>query len=415
MKNAFSRVVTLLYVLAAFAFLISTGSCKLPGFDDDDDDNTDVSIADLAGSWLKDYGTGNYMINSGEVEIDAVLLAVASSNYEIIFFYNTEQAFGVRGTLSISGESLVLNTTQEWDNTNYWQSDPSSDSIPFTLSGTTLSITPPDETVPIALTKTAFSSPSSLFGTWETADSSQTFVLDDSGYQYTSTAYGNESGNEWSISGTTNGYFANTTLLRNSTSVNIAYLTPYTLSADNLILTYPDVGPVTFIRDSTPNPDITLSDLAGSWLKDFGTTPYELGEAPNTVAVDTIILDVESSNYKIVFYEDREQVYGAIGTAAVSGENLVLTPTSEWNNETKLWETIFSENETVPFTLDGEILTITPPGETVPIALTKTTFARPSTLCGSWKNSGKTEAFTLNSDGTFSYTSTEYDAETGDE
>lgn len=414
---------TILALLLLFTLTSCPNPTGSPDPDDNEDDTTDITdelaLSDLAGIWYKDFGSTPYQLDpdTDTLSAEEMILKIEASNFQVLFFNQTEQIYGVQGTFTISEESLILTNSSEWDSAEFWQSITGTDTMPISLADNTLDITPPEQDIPITLTKTAFTSPTSLVGSWKTADDNEALVFNSDGtYAYTGTDFGSETGRDWAITGTTSGRLMNTTLARDDgegfRDVNICYLTPYEISDGKLLLTYPQVGQVTFIPDTT-----TTTDFSGSWICDFGETLYTLDdmETPDPaddVIADAAVFEVNESSYEFIFYKDTEQVFGSRGTLNPMGIKIIISFTETWD-ATNFWQAD-SGSEWVDYDLSETELTLDGPGGE--LTLNQTSFSQPTDLHGVWASqSTPVQIVAAGEDGNYEFYADDllYEPETG--
>jgi hypothetical protein len=128
---------------------------------------TTDSAPGLDGTWLITYESPiEYDPDTG-ASADAQIFTFAGSEVEMIFYLETEQVFGQRGTYTASEGTLSLTLDEWWDSFALsWESDDDAVDLTYSLGGDTLSITPPGETQGVDLARTSFTVRSELAGTW---------------------------------------------------------------------------------------------------------------------------------------------------------------------------------------------------------------------------------------------------------
>ncbi len=127
------------------------------------------------------------------------------------------------------------------------------------------------------------------------------------------------------------------------------------------------------------------ASLEGTWLV---THSEPIGYDPDTPdkVTDAQIFVFSGSEVEMVFYYDTEQVMGQRGVYTVSGDTLVMTFDEWWDDTGEVpphWAPD-DDSASLAFSLNGDTLSITPPGETEGVALTKTTFSVRPELVGTW-------------------------------
>ncbi len=242
-----------LILLAIAALLLSTlNSCDLSNDKDDAEETAGVTASQLAGTWLATFET-LYEYDEGSYA-DTMIMDFSDNNYALIFYRDTVQNGGNRGTFALSGSTITLNVADDWNGEEYWVSGTGSYPLPFGLSGSVLTVTGPGGQV-IPLAKTAFSRPAALVGYWEYANG-MTLSMDlaaDGTYTYEDPDYF-ESGVDWRVSGTSSGYLRTSTTVQDILPVSIDCLTPYEYSSEyeELTLTYGSEGDFIFTLGSPP-------------------------------------------------------------------------------------------------------------------------------------------------------------------
>lgn len=142
------------------------------------------------------------------------------------------------------------------------------------------------------------------------------------------------------------------------------------------------------------------SGIEGTWLVTYDSPiEYDTDEY-----ADAQIFEFSDSEIEMIFYLDTEQVMGQRGTYTTSGDTLSLAFDEWWNSDTLSWE---SDDDAIDLTFSrsGDTLSITPPGETQPVDLAKTSFGMRSELAGNWYGTGAISGDTLElqSDCEFAY------------
>ena len=110
----------------------------------------------------------------------------------------------------------------------------------------------------------------------------------------------------------------------------------------------------------------------------------------------------EGGDFEGIGYADTVQAEGVRATYTLGGGQITIDPTENWN-DTEYWIDDNSENINIPYTLDGNSLTLT--HEQFGGAATFTRIEEPqidAALVGDWVESEISE-LTLNEDGTFDY------------
>lgn len=223
-----------IFLLVAAALLLSTlNSCDLSNDQDDAEETAGVTASQLTGTWLATFEEPFWY--NDEDEADAMLMDFDGNNFTLIFYLSTVQDGGNRGTFTLSPSTLTLNVVDDWNVVDYWVAGSGNYPLPFSLSGSVLTVTGPGGQV-IPLTKTAFSRPAALVGNWVYAgEVSVELDLEAEGnYNYYKgdgeTNYV-ESGEDWAVSGTNSGYLRTRTIVQNGSPVSIDCLTPYVYSS----------------------------------------------------------------------------------------------------------------------------------------------------------------------------------------
>jgi hypothetical protein len=124
------------------------------------------------------------------------------------------------------------------------------------------------------------------------------------------------------------------------------------------------------------------ASLEGTWLVTHPEPIVYDPDADNPLT-DAQIFVFSGSEVELVFYYDTEQVMGQRGVYTVSADTLVMTFDEWWNPGSLDWTTD-DDGATLAFSLNGGTLSITPPGETEGVALTKTSFSVRPELVGTW-------------------------------
>ncbi|KGE71525.1 hypothetical protein [Spirochaeta lutea] len=410
MQRTYRRRGAFFCVLLSLALLVTLTACinpagPDPGGEDDPGEDETVVPDELLGTWYKDFGTDLYQMGSETepLEADAMILEVEQTQYQVVFFKETQQVYGIKGSYTLSGQNLVLAQTHEWDDQLFWQAEASSETVPISLESASLTMTPPEDSVEITLTKTVFSTEETLAGSWKTQDGSEALVLHADGtYAYTSDENGSETGTGWMVSGDTSGLFWNTTTSRDSgegfVDVYIDYLTPYRISEGNLVLTYPGSGDTTFIPDTT-----TADDLAGSWITVFDQEPYTVEEG---VTADAALFQFNGSDFELLFYNQTEQVFGSRGTASLMGVKIIISFTEAWNDQT-YWQADTGSEWISYQTAEGALTIDGPGGE---LTLERQEPQSMETLSGVWANEGDMiQALVLSTQGDYEYYTDSFD------
>ncbi len=150
----------------AIALLLSAYlSCDLLPAEDEDE-------AELEGSWLA-FPAAPYAYDEGSTA-DALLFEFSGSAHKLVFYSDTAQVGGTRGTFSVSDGVITFATTQDWSDTDFWVASSGSFSMPYTCDGSTLVIDGPDGKA--TLIKRTFARPASLVGAWFDMDTGNAHV-----------------------------------------------------------------------------------------------------------------------------------------------------------------------------------------------------------------------------------------------
>lgn len=155
------------------------------------------------------------------------------------------------------------------------------------------------------------------------------------------------------------------------------------------------------------------ASLEGTWLVTHSEPIVYDPDAANPLT-DAQIFVFSGSEVELVFYYDTEQVMGQRGVYTVSGDTLVMTFDEWWNPGSLDWTTD-DDGASLAFSLNGDTLSITPPGETEGVALTKTTFSVRPELVATWYGEGSVAGSEMEFFGTgeFDYFSGELLVQTG--
>ncbi len=163
-------------------------------------------------------------------------------------------------------------------------------------------------------------------------------------------------------------------------------------------------------------PGATHEELVGVWMKVFDTT-FEFVQDHYADAMIFEIADPE--NYQVLFYDATYPAWegGQRGVYEISGNTLVLVPSERWtdvfpyswssaDDMNSNWINDLSDYPVFPFSLAGDVLTVTIP-LSIPnnsqVPLDKTAFSRPAALVGTWITNPAAATFALNGGGTYSY------------
>lgn len=142
----------------------------------------------------------------------------------------------------------------------------------------------------------------------------------------------------------------------------------------------------------------TPSELEGSWYTSGGN-------AGEHYAVLVTLADTDFE--RIVFEEkpdDMIQSEGGRGTYTVSGDELTVSITEEWDEDGQMWADTISTDYDITYSIDGSTLTMDIPGAGE-ITLTKNNFVAVAALAGTtWNTAGEPDELVLNTDGTYTYT-----------
>ncbi|MDX9898752.1 MAG: hypothetical protein RBT62_07520 [Spirochaetia bacterium] len=206
-----------------------------------------VPSVNLTGTWAK-FPNGGFEYVPGETAA-AMIMEIIGNAYTIVFYSGSAgtppdaQIGGIKGTFTVSGETLVLNSTHSWDSTVFnW--DPFIDdfSSDFSLSGNTLTVSLPSG-VSLDLTKTVFTRPPALSGTWEITPDVTLVVSSTGSYQYTDTSEQMSQSGTWDVS-EGNSYLRTLATLQDSSTLSYGFLNFYEY-------------------DEAPNPDtLTIGEQA---------------------------------------------------------------------------------------------------------------------------------------------------------
>jgi hypothetical protein len=172
MKNISSRGVSVWLVVLLTVLLVGIG---LNGCDDatgstnDDTDDpanggADPAVSDLTGIWLNVFDTP-FTYEEGH-SADAMMVEFSGTTHTMLFFSETYQNGGNKGSFTATATQINASPTHTWNRENYWVVDTVPFGFPYSLSGSVLTLTAPDQSQ-IPLTKTSFSRPVGLVGTWE--------------------------------------------------------------------------------------------------------------------------------------------------------------------------------------------------------------------------------------------------------
>ena len=190
-----------------------------------------VSAEDLEGTWIKTFDTP-VEYDEG-LETDAVIISFSGSEYEMIFYYLTEQNGGVRGSYGISEAAITLTVSESWDDNTYWDSDTGEYSAEYNPAGQNLAANigyPDAESVEFS--PIVFTIPDELADVWKNEESANYAIempLDPDGtYSYYEDQGDSlyEEGGTWDA---TDELLRAVTTTRNDTDVSIGFLHPYSL------------------------------------------------------------------------------------------------------------------------------------------------------------------------------------------
>ena len=138
-------------------------------------DSSDGSITadDVKGTWIKVW-EGDPYAYSETGEADTLIFDIGDSDIQAVFYLETAQVGGFKGTYSITDDEIIVSVTETWNedfdwidgNVPKWNAEIDEYSFPFTTGSGSLSITGSDETV-IEMDKISFSIQPELTGYWE--------------------------------------------------------------------------------------------------------------------------------------------------------------------------------------------------------------------------------------------------------
>ncbi len=236
-----------LLILACFACLSLFSSCDSATGDDDADGTGDS----LGGTWLKVFPSPyfDYDGTSSAAVAESMVMEIGESAYSMVFYYDTVQVGGNRGTYTLAGGKMKCAVTHEWNDKQYWVAAAPNTvmEFPYTVSGETATLTAGSQQ--IALTKTVFAKHSGFPGTWNSGTETMTFASDGT-FTWTDTAPDpddTQSGT-WDVSGTTSGFLRTVATAINGSAASYGSLSPYVVkSATTVDITY----------ESIPDPDVT--------------------------------------------------------------------------------------------------------------------------------------------------------------
>ncbi len=218
-------------LMLIFSILILTG-VFFSGCNSDTTSDGGITAGDVIGTWIKVWDGDSYQLPSG-TEADTLIFDIGESDLEAVFYLNTEQVGGFKGTYSISDDEIVVSVTHTW-NENWdlgdsgdpvWNEESDEYVFPFTPGSNTLAVTDSYEEV-IVMDKITFGKPDFLsdppYG-WFYGDSLYLYFRaeDEIPYTYNEPGNGIREGT-WDASGTESGYIRTVV-----TSYSIGDTAPY--------------------------------------------------------------------------------------------------------------------------------------------------------------------------------------------
>ena len=105
-------------------------------------------VSDLSGIWLTVF-RAPYFDYDGPASsnvAESMVMEVADVNYQLIFYYDTLQVGGNKGTFTVQDGKMLCTVTGEWNSVNSWAAPPSdatSLEIAYSLSGATVTLARP--------------------------------------------------------------------------------------------------------------------------------------------------------------------------------------------------------------------------------------------------------------------------------
>jgi len=236
-----------LLILACFICFSLLSSCDSSAGDDDAEATGDS----LAGTWLKVFASPyfDYDGASSANVAESMVMENGESTYSLIFYYDTMQVGGNRGTYTLASGKMKCAVTHEWNDKQSWVAAAPNTTMefPYTVSGETATLTAGG--AQLVLTKTVFAKHTGFPGTWTSGTESMAFASDGT-FTWTDTAPDpddTQSGT-WDVSGTTSGYLRTVATTINGSTASYGSLSPYVVtSATTVDITY----------ESIPNPDVT--------------------------------------------------------------------------------------------------------------------------------------------------------------
>ncbi|MCP5514185.1 MAG: hypothetical protein H7A26_01835 [Spirochaetales bacterium] len=154
-------------LMLIFSILILTGVFYSGCNSDTASDGGGITAGDVIGTWIKVWEGDPYQLPSG-TDADTLIFDIGESELEAVFYQNTEQVGGFRGTYEISDDEIVVSVTHTWNEGYDWNEgglpvweipdEPQEYKIPASPGSSTLAITDFNEEV-IEMDKITFSRP----------------------------------------------------------------------------------------------------------------------------------------------------------------------------------------------------------------------------------------------------------------